>query len=1459
MTSPLLLFVLFFLPSTPSALWAKRLPPSSPSSPSKLELAALNANHDALDKYSKRPDCFRRVAARIRLRCEDLETDEDERVSAAIAMTVCEVATATHYSLPLECVSFAVDAEPPRNLNHGECVDALSRSAQFWSSYSGYLREVPQLCFAFRRWNDIDTARDIYRNSTMEASKLMHWILTRSSLEEQALAAWEMKLDELERNTRRLDDISNLLNGVLDIAAPRMEAELIRILHLFREELVRSQQNVQSQNARMIDLFGTELQLVTHQHVMSLSAIGTALQLQLDETFNASLASFAMDAQETLHLTLVTREHLKHIALYMNSMEQNITRLSERISASAVLLEQSSQDIQTIREAQDVAAESASKLSMTLERLNDATHDSLDKLNSSASQIIGNLTTPHFPRFELIRLAQLFVPTTSFVASFHDLRVFPLLSAAFAFGLYLLRATVCVLKVPLAIVRKYRAPWPPPRNESESQSPARAKGRSTESRCSQTWAVDQDLRSIQDEKPLVALGRNVKVAQEEEVCWLFLQKRCHYGRQCRYRHTITPQTPAPLRESNSAPFQHPLPPRHTPNLPPRLMPKVKLPPSEYLSDAYKSQAFSMTLSEHDSGPPVVRLRPTSRPFLPSTRLPQTNSFRTNMFDETLRNVEQTEPWGVATTEKAWEATCKVVDETPIWDPRTDDKLWVDASLSSDDSSTDTSSTRAESFSSPRYLQPRRTFPRANPQETCRNWLRNACRNGPNCRYLHGYPASAPSIVPPAQPPPETAQVEPPIVLTMHDHTRVTVGVGFEISDVTTGVENPWVVLGNIPRQTKAPAIRKLLDAHGIVEDIKMPTTTTGKDAMVVKARFSSNAEAVRATAALDGTTFLHSTISARIPVNSRSGTVSISDTSLRIQWEAPQRVAYGGYASLDEAKKVIAAAKTTPCGDYMVQAAVYEGVPSVGIVTVKFTSLPPDATEQLLHRLGPPPGDVMWERANYLSLQPALDGIRVLLRGQDGFRDLEVLPPPYSNGLIRAWARFSSSNGARRAADFIHGRKPPFTGKKKIYARHIQSLEYSLPVDEYTKHAALIERLRIATLGGHAQNVNVRHLSPQLAQIKLSSESVQELGLLKSEFEKILRGEVLREDGVGVWDSFFARDAGVAFLRQVENSTGARIEVDDVRRSVKLFGIPATRAAARKAVLKQLGDLKGQQRRSIRILGQAFNVFMAMHFTPLCRKFGAENVLVDLWEGRVTFHGGDELYTAGTEAIHQAQQSVSGSRNLTGCPVCLNKYVSPVTLSACRHTWCRACLSQYLLASIDNRHFPLKCLGDGGKCNIPISLTSAKQVLAPHEFNMVVDAALSSYVSTHAKELHHCPSPDCLQIYRTGPRGTVVQCPACLVRICAFCHVEAHDGFSCAEQDAGSRLFKEWVAEHDVKNCPGCDVPIERDEGCHHVTCSQCRTHICWQCLRTFPNGDGIYQHMRAEHGGIGLAEFDAQ
>ncbi|TFK89906.1 hypothetical protein K466DRAFT_465776, partial [Polyporus arcularius HHB13444] len=143
----------------------------------------------SLNAYANKPDCFRRAVGVVQTRCGELETNESERVKAALSMTLCEIATAEDHSPPLECAHFQAGVADQRDASPGKCVSALSRSAQYWSSYSGYLREVSQLCFAFHRWNDIaDTAREVHKNATVETITMLRWMSDR---EKRMQASWD--------------------------------------------------------------------------------------------------------------------------------------------------------------------------------------------------------------------------------------------------------------------------------------------------------------------------------------------------------------------------------------------------------------------------------------------------------------------------------------------------------------------------------------------------------------------------------------------------------------------------------------------------------------------------------------------------------------------------------------------------------------------------------------------------------------------------------------------------------------------------------------------------------------------------------------------------------------------------------------------------------------------------------------------------------------------------------------------------------------------------------------------------------------------------------------------------------------------------------------------------------------------------------------------------------------------
>ncbi|KAF8837426.1 hypothetical protein BDN67DRAFT_203388 [Paxillus ammoniavirescens] len=695
--------------------------------------------------------------------------------------------------------------------------------------------------------------------------------------------------------------------------------------------------------------------------------------------------------------------------------------------------------------------------------------------------------------------------------------------------------------------------------------------------------------------------------------------------------------------------------------------------------------------------------------------------------------------------------------------------------------------------------------------------------------------------------------------TISDHIKVKFDQGFEVRDVMTGFESRWVHLGNIAGNVTHHGLKKLLAPYQ-VDTLNVPEPS-GKP-VTVKVQFVSAAEAMKAVTGLHGSEFANRNITAKLAINnSLKGNTVITDTDVQVTWECPQRVGYAGYATLKEAKTVIDTVNGFPMDYSIVSASLYDGLPAVGAYSVILKQLPANTGEADLRKLGDAES-IMLGRANYPSLDKATRFIRSKLEECGTITAFDILPPPFKDGMVKAWARFTSPAEARAAQEYLDDRRPSSIGMTTLSCRHVVSMSHVLTHSSYRKMRQDLGWLRLSWQRRFGQTVsitergNTRGLDDSPVFIRLSSERARLLSTLKYEFEQLLSGETVTLDKKPAWDDFFTGRAGLAFIAQLHRHYhGIQIQVLGTRRVISLWGPMDVRHRARQDIIRKVMELKSQEFWHIPLTGKVLGRFLSASLTTLQETLGPENCFLDNQKRTLVVRGNESAFRVACQAV-QTAQSRQGDEACTSdaiCPVCFNEAVVPMSLE-CGHKWCRTCLAGYLTSSVDTKMFPLRCLGNEATCTRSIPLSLARKLLPAGDFNAVVEAAFWSYAHNRPDEFHHCPTPNCTQVYRSAPANAVLQCPSCLVRICPACHIESHDGLTCDERDvAEDGLFKEWTSSHDVKSCPGCKVPIERSEGCNHMTCIRCQTHICWECLATFPNGTGIYDHMRSKHGGIGL------
>ena len=184
------------------------------------------------------------------------------------------------------------------------------------------------------------------------------------------------------------------------------------------------------------------------------------------------------------------------------------------------------------------------------------------------------------------------------------------------------------------------------------------------------------------------------------------------------------------------------------------------------------------------------------------------------------------------------------------------------------------------------------------------------------------------------------------------------------------------------------------------------------------------------------------------------------------------------------------------------------------------------------------------------------------------------------------------------------------------------------------------------------------------------------------------------------------------------------------------------------------------------------------------------------------------------------------------CLICENKLTSEeldYNFIECFHGFCDSCYYDYLKEKIINNDVEyIKCPQKG--CNTILN----DNFIQNHLLSDI--PLLEKYIKFKQRKqlakdpnIQLCPYPNCESYANKNPKSLFVTCLEGH-KFCFNCLKDWHENEKCKIEN--DKKFENWRNSRKVKRCPKCKYFIEKNEGCNHMTCRNCKYEWCWICLQ---------------------------
>jgi hypothetical protein len=596
-----------------------------------------------------------------------------------------------------------------------------------------------------------------------------------------------------------------------------------------------------------------------------------------------------------------------------------------------------------------------------------------------------------------------------------------------------------------------------------------------------------------------------------------------------------------------------------------------------------------------------------------------------------------------------------------------------------------------------------------------------------------------------------------------------------------------------------------------------------------------------------------------------SGMNRLQLTGVTCSWFNPFKVAYLQYETDGKAKRALERIKGPESNQLMGRKldVTYQPVRSLQVGNVDL-----DTNEAGLRRFlpSPQPVKVTWGPQSHMFTAKQLEERAIAQLRSHGTLIEECTPRPQKGrSRTKIIAKFSEAEAARNAVKKMHETRLDPDSNDKMQVTPLVSIKLSVSSRILAAIRPQLDPLVNQTWRtDYVKIKSYEALGTKYAQVRIFGQSREPVAKAKSAVERLLAGQIAADGNGPITDPFYFRPSSKSFL----NDLGAANEVcihQDLRRSVlRLYGDDTGIEQVERALVAKCAELK-EHSHTVILDPVVLTFALKGGFRQIVAAFGKDKVKLDIINSpkRIIVEGSTKDAVQIQEILTSFASSPLETKN-TGlstseddselfCPVCFTPPEAPIETS-CGHSYCSTCLVSQC-TSADS--FPLKCFGDGAVCGSPITLADVKKVLSGTEYENLLQTSLTSYLRSQITEFQYCSTPDCDRFYRISNTGKprTFDCDGCLSSICTSCHQNPHDGLTCEANKAlikaalkGDEELAKWKKDNDVRDCPKCGVPIEKDSGCNHMTCISCRIHICWFCMKTFGSGGETYKHMERTH-----------